>query len=150
MDDVRAETGAAATTEAVVVPHRWMDEDVKATPLKTLQGKIRAAGFAVGELTSHFFADVRPALKRWRAAGTRVAVFPRLGLMTSADTTHCHVSSPVPRTVRPSRVSTPIVPTPRSRPEPSGRTVSVRLSKCPFPPHRTRPSAVGSTPISRR
>src|SRR5262249_59404434 len=75
VDDIRAETGAATTAEVVAVLHRWMDEDVKATPLKTLQGQIWAAGFAAGELTSHFFADVPPALQRWRADGTRVAVF---------------------------------------------------------------------------
>ncbi|WP_433190272.1 acireductone synthase [Actinoallomurus sp. CA-150999] len=75
VDDVRAETGAVTTAEVVAVLHRWMDEDVKATPLKTLQGQIWAAGFAAGELTSHFFADVPPALQRWRAEGTRVAVF---------------------------------------------------------------------------
>ncbi|GAA0319302.1 acireductone synthase [Actinoallomurus spadix] len=75
LEQVRAETGAATTAEVVAVLHRWMDGDVKATPLKTLQGQIWAAGFAAGELTSHFFADVPPALARWRAEGIRVAVF---------------------------------------------------------------------------
>ncbi|GII60701.1 enolase-phosphatase E1 [Sphaerisporangium krabiense] len=75
---VRAEAGLAAdagTADVVVVLRRWMDGDVKATPLKTLQGQVWAAGFAGGELTAHFFPDVPPALRAWHAAGTRLAVF---------------------------------------------------------------------------
>nr|WP_062335597.1 acireductone synthase [Herbidospora sakaeratensis] len=69
------ETGGATTEETVAILHGWMDGDVKATPLKTLQGQIWAAGFASGDLTSHFFPDVAPALHRWHARGTRLAVF---------------------------------------------------------------------------
>ncbi|MGV9384213.1 acireductone synthase [Nonomuraea sp. NPDC003707] len=69
------EIDAATTQEAVAVLHKWMDGDVKATPLKTLQGQIWAAGFAAGELTAHFFPDVAPALQAWHAAGHRLAVF---------------------------------------------------------------------------
>jgi enolase-phosphatase E1 len=54
---------------------RWMDEDQKLTPLKTLQGLIWARGFDVGELTSQFFDDVPPALHRWHDAGVHLAVF---------------------------------------------------------------------------
>ncbi|WP_204040634.1 acireductone synthase [Acrocarpospora phusangensis] len=69
------ETGGATTAETVAILHGWMDGDVKATPLKTLQGRIWAAGFAGGELTAHFFADVPPALRAWHAEGRRLAVF---------------------------------------------------------------------------
>jgi enolase-phosphatase E1 len=72
---VRADAGATTVEEVVAALHRWMDGDVKATPLKTLQGQIWAAGFAAGELTAHFFADVPPALRQWRAGGARLAVF---------------------------------------------------------------------------
>ncbi|GGP07580.1 acireductone synthase [Nonomuraea glycinis] len=72
---VLAEIGAGTLAEAVEVLHGWMDGDVKATPLKTLQGRIWAAGFAAGELTAHFFPDVPPALRAWHAAGHRLAVF---------------------------------------------------------------------------
>jgi enolase-phosphatase E1 len=74
----RAESGlpaSAATPDIVAVLHGWMDGDVKATPLKTLQGLIWADGFAAGDLVSHFFPDVPPALRSWRAAGLRLAVF---------------------------------------------------------------------------
>jgi 2,3-diketo-5-methylthio-1-phosphopentane phosphatase/methylthioribulose-1-phosphate dehydratase len=67
--------GAAGTEDVVALLHRWMDEDVKATPLKTLQGQIWAAGFAAGDLAADFFPDVAPALRSWTAAGLRLAVF---------------------------------------------------------------------------
>ncbi|MFJ4835452.1 acireductone synthase [Streptomyces sp. NPDC088747] len=53
----------------------WLDEDRKATPLKTLQGLIWAEGFARGDLVSHFYDDVVPALRRWHAAGVRLHVY---------------------------------------------------------------------------
>jgi len=66
----------SATDEQVVAAlHRWMDDDVKATPLKTLQGQIWAEGFARGEIQSHFFDDVIPALREWHARGVGLAVF---------------------------------------------------------------------------
>jgi enolase-phosphatase E1 len=52
-----------------------MDADVKATPLKTLQGRIWAAGFAAGELAAHVFADVGPCLRAWHADGLAIAVY---------------------------------------------------------------------------
>ncbi|WP_328743248.1 acireductone synthase [Streptomyces caniferus] len=53
----------------------WLDEDRKATPLKTLQGILWSEGFARGELVSHFYDDVVPVLRRWRAAGLRQYVY---------------------------------------------------------------------------
>ncbi|MBH5334071.1 acireductone synthase [Streptomyces pactum] len=51
---------------------RWLDEDRRVAPLKTLQGIIWSEGFARGDLVSHFFPDVIPALRRWHAAGLRL------------------------------------------------------------------------------
>jgi enolase-phosphatase E1 len=65
----------APDEEVVRVLHEWMDADVKATPLKALQGQIWAEGFAAGELTSRFFADVAPAMRAWHESGVRLAVF---------------------------------------------------------------------------
>ncbi|MFI5958728.1 acireductone synthase [Cryptosporangium sp. NPDC051539] len=68
--------GPDADAEAVVgVLHGWMDADVKATPLKTIQGQLWAAGFAAGELRSHFFDDVVPRLRAWHEAGLRLVSF---------------------------------------------------------------------------
>lgn len=53
----------------------WLDEDRKATPLKTLQGVIWAAGFARGDLVSHFYGDVVPALRRWHRDGLRLHIY---------------------------------------------------------------------------
>jgi enolase-phosphatase E1 len=65
----------AATADVVAVLHSWMDADLKATPLKTLQGQIWAAGFAAGELRSHVFADVAPRLRAWHNDGVAIAVY---------------------------------------------------------------------------
>ncbi|MFF7371587.1 acireductone synthase [Streptomyces tricolor] len=53
----------------------WLDEDRKATPLKTLQGLVWSEGFARGDLVAHFYADVVPALRAWHAAGVRLYVY---------------------------------------------------------------------------
>ncbi|MFF0012246.1 acireductone synthase [Streptomyces sp. NPDC005374] len=53
----------------------WLDEDRKATPLKTLQGVIWAEGFARGDLVSHFYDDVVPRLRAWHAAGVDLYVY---------------------------------------------------------------------------
>ncbi|MEY9995885.1 enolase-phosphatase E1 [Streptomyces sp. V4I8] len=53
----------------------WLDNDSKVTPLKTLQGIVWAEGFARGELVSHFYPDVVPAVRAWRAAGVRLCIY---------------------------------------------------------------------------
>ncbi|MGD8166230.1 acireductone synthase [Herbiconiux sp. P16] len=65
-----------ATTDAIVaVLHEWMEQDVKATPLKTVQGQIWAEGFERAEISSHFFDDVIPKLREWHGHGIGFAVF---------------------------------------------------------------------------
>ncbi|MDT0485903.1 MULTISPECIES: acireductone synthase [Streptomyces] len=53
----------------------WLDEDRKATPLKTLQGVIWSEGFARGDLVSHFYDDVVPELRTWHSSGVRLHVY---------------------------------------------------------------------------
>ena len=54
----------------------WLiDRDRKSTGLKSLQGKIWRQGYLHGSLKSQVFADVRPALERWHAAGLRISIF---------------------------------------------------------------------------
>ena len=53
----------------------WMAADVKATPLKALQGLIWRAGFEDGRLRGHLWPDVAPCLRAWHAAGLRLAVY---------------------------------------------------------------------------
>ncbi|MFF4284842.1 acireductone synthase [Streptomyces sp. NPDC001739] len=71
LDGVRTETGTPDLDEAGAVEalHAWADADVKAAPLKALQGEIWAAGYADGSLHGHVYDDVPEALTRWRAAG---------------------------------------------------------------------------------
>lgn len=54
---------------------RLMAEDRKSTGLKLLQGVIWGEGYRTGELCSHVFPDVPPALRAWHAAGLRLRVF---------------------------------------------------------------------------
>ncbi len=56
----------------------WLDEDRKATPLKTLQGIIWSEGFARGDLVSHFYDDVVPALRAWHGGPTAVRLLVRV------------------------------------------------------------------------
>ena len=54
----------------------WLiDRDRKSTGLKSLQGKIWRQGYLDGSLKSQVFADVAPALERWRAAGLTISIF---------------------------------------------------------------------------
>lgn len=54
----------------------WLiDRDRKSTGLKSLQGKIWKQGYEDGSLRSQVFADVAPALERWRAAGLSTSIF---------------------------------------------------------------------------
>ena len=53
----------------------WMARDVKATPLKTLQGMIWEAGFRDGRLRGHLWPDVAPCLRAWQAGGVGLAVY---------------------------------------------------------------------------
>lgn len=54
---------------------RLIDEDRKLTALKDLQGLIWKEGYRSGSLQAPLFTDVAPALKRWHAAGLRLAVY---------------------------------------------------------------------------
>lgn len=69
---ILAEVG---TTDPVATLLQWIDEDRKATPLKTLQGMIWADGYASGAFTGHVYADAVAGLQRWHAAGVRLYVF---------------------------------------------------------------------------
>jgi enolase-phosphatase E1 len=54
---------------------RWMAEDAKVTPLKSLQGLIWRAGFEDGRLKGHLWPDVAPCLGAWHAGGIALAVY---------------------------------------------------------------------------
>jgi enolase-phosphatase E1 len=71
---------AAAPREAAVASlsayARWLiDRDRKSAGLKSLQGKIWRQGYADGTLKAPLYADVLPAMERWRGAGLKLAIF---------------------------------------------------------------------------
>jgi enolase-phosphatase E1 len=53
----------------------WMDADVKATPLKALQGVLWREGYADGTLRGDLYPDVAPAVRGWHAEGRRLFVY---------------------------------------------------------------------------
>ena len=64
------------TKEAVLAEaERLMHADAKQTGLKALQGLIWEEGYASGELRSHVFPDVRPALEAWTKRGIEVRIY---------------------------------------------------------------------------
>lgn len=70
------ENNQTLTAEQIVaVFERWMDEDKKATPLKTLQGLIWQEGYQAGELRGHIYEDAADALRRWHAQGLRLYIY---------------------------------------------------------------------------
>ena len=72
LDEVRR---LAPGEDPIETLRRWIDEDRKATPLKTLQGMIWNEGYAAGKLRGEIYPDVAPALRAWHAAGLRLAVY---------------------------------------------------------------------------
>ncbi|MEQ1865616.1 MAG: acireductone synthase [Micropepsaceae bacterium] len=72
----------AATTAGLATPAeaarqflRWMDEDKKVAPLKTLQGIIWREGYASGELKAHLYADAVDAMRAWHAGGVKLFIY---------------------------------------------------------------------------
>jgi enolase-phosphatase E1 len=54
---------------------RWIDEDKKITPLKSLQGMIWEDGYRKGDLKGHVYEDAVRRLRQWKQAGRRLYVF---------------------------------------------------------------------------
>ncbi len=77
------ETAAIVEATRALAPGRdpaealegWQAQDVKAPPLKALQGLIWESGYVAGAITSPIFPDALAALRRWRAAGVRLYVY---------------------------------------------------------------------------
>ena len=76
LDEVeRLENRSLGLDEVGAVLERWIDEDRKATPLKTLQGLIWRRGYADGSLKGHLYPDVPRKLRTWHQAGIRLYVY---------------------------------------------------------------------------
>jgi enolase-phosphatase E1 len=76
LDDVCKEAGLELSIEQIIDQLiQWIDEDKKATPLKSLQGLIWEAGYRQGDFKGHLYADAATKLKAWKAAGLDLYVY---------------------------------------------------------------------------
>jgi enolase-phosphatase E1 len=77
IQQVREASGerAAEIDEVIATLLRWMDEDRKATPLKTLQGLVWERGYLRGDFTGHIYDDAVRKLREWHDAGIRLYVY---------------------------------------------------------------------------
>ena len=82
--EVRREVAAAAELAGVdaedtdqVITHllRWIRDDVKATPLKALQGMVWVHGYAAGDYQAHVYDDAERCLRRWHSLGHTLHIF---------------------------------------------------------------------------
>lgn len=53
----------------------WIESDVKAAPLKKLQGMIWRQAFEAEEFKAHVYEDVAPRLRHWKKMGIQLAVY---------------------------------------------------------------------------
>lgn len=78
-EDVRAILADTLASEpardAVTTLLDWHDRDIKAGPLKRLQGLIWEEGFRSGAFRAHLYEDALQAFDRWKAAGVDLAIY---------------------------------------------------------------------------
>jgi len=77
INQVRQEAGEpAASLERVgEILVSWIEQDLKITPLKTLQGMIWRAGYENGSLKGHLYPEVAAQLQNWKAQGIQLSVY---------------------------------------------------------------------------
>jgi enolase-phosphatase E1 len=68
-------TSLSGGTDPVAALVDWQDRDVKAPPLKKLQGLIWEAGFRSGAFQSPIFPDALASLQRWYAERWPLAIY---------------------------------------------------------------------------
>lgn len=77
LDDARRQGGDASFDERATIALllRWIEEDQKLTPLKTLQGLIWQRGYLEGTLRGHVYDDAARCLRAWWEKGLSLHVF---------------------------------------------------------------------------
>ncbi|MCP8688638.1 acireductone synthase [Marinobacterium sedimentorum] len=53
----------------------WIEQDLKVTPLKALQGLIWVQGYQQGDFRGHLYEDAHRLLQQWHAQGIELYVF---------------------------------------------------------------------------
>ena len=74
---VKKEENKDITTSEEVIKQlkKWCEQDLKITPLKTLQGILWQKGYQNGELLGHVYDDVPISLDNWKENGKKMGVF---------------------------------------------------------------------------
>jgi enolase-phosphatase E1 len=72
LDEARRLAGGA---DPVAALEAWQRDDVKAPPLKALQGLIWAEGYAQGAFSSPIYPDALEAMRRWRGEGLPLYIY---------------------------------------------------------------------------
>lgn len=77
LDEVRAEAKEfdASIERLIEILLCWIDEDRKATSLKTLQGHIWRHGYESGDFTGHIYDDAADRLRRWSKMDIELYVY---------------------------------------------------------------------------
>ena len=70
-----ADEADASLQRVTDILHNWIDQDVKATPLKSLQGMIWRYGYEDGSLKGHLYPEVASMLKQWHHEGIQLSVY---------------------------------------------------------------------------
>ncbi len=72
----REENRDITTSEDVILQlKKWCGQDLKITPLKTLQGILWQKGYQNGELLGHVYDDVPEMLENWNFLGKKMGIF---------------------------------------------------------------------------
>ena len=72
----RDENRDITTSEEVILQlKKWCGQDLKITPLKTLQGILWQKGYQNGELLGHVYDDVPVMLENWNLLGKKMGIF---------------------------------------------------------------------------
>ena len=74
---VKKEENKDITTSEEVIKQlkKWCEQDLKITPLKTVQGILWQKGYQNGELLGHVYDDVPISLDKWKENGKKMGVF---------------------------------------------------------------------------
>ncbi|MBS0624866.1 MAG: acireductone synthase [Verrucomicrobia bacterium] len=66
---------AASTEEIIEILAKWMEQDKKITPLKTLQGMMWEDGYQKGDFHGHVYDDAFVLMNLWKIQGLPIYVF---------------------------------------------------------------------------
>ena len=74
--DARTAAGDPLDTEGLIAQLiRWIDDDQKITPLKSLQGLIWEHGYRKGDFQGHIYPDAAQRLQAWKQQGIALYVY---------------------------------------------------------------------------